>query len=93
MISDAELFQKAKKRAEDKVGFLIHLGMYVIVNAFLVMLWWVTTGGTAFPWFVFPMFGWAIGLVAHFLAAFLETGKLADRWTREELERLRKQRG
>lgn len=92
MLTEEQIVTTARKRAEEKVGFLVHLGMYVVVNAFLIWLWWWPTGGNAFPWFAFPMFGWGIGLVAHFLAAFVEKGRMVDRFTQAEIERLRKQK-
>jgi len=88
MLPETEMWRVARKRAEDKAGFVVHLSMYVIVNSFLVFLWWSTSGGTAFPWFVFPLFGWGIGIVAHFMGAFLGTG-ITDRMARREFERMR----
>lgn len=48
--------------------FLLHLAIYLSTNLFLFVIWTLTGGG--YPWFVFPIFGWGIGLVAHFVAAF-----------------------
>jgi hypothetical protein len=92
MDPNIDLALRARKRAEDKAGFFVHLGMYAIVNAFLASLWWLTTSGTAFAWFVFPLAGWGLGVVAHFLAVFFGEGYV-DRMARRELERLRHQRG
>jgi hypothetical protein len=39
MDPNLDLALRARKRAEDKAGFFIHLGMYAIVNAFLASLW------------------------------------------------------
>ena len=46
-------------------GFSRHLVPYLIVNGMLVTLNVLTTH---FPWALFPMFGWGIGLVLHFMA-------------------------
>jgi hypothetical protein len=40
MTSDEELMRAARKRAEEKVGFYIHLTVYVAVNLLLVVVWW-----------------------------------------------------
>lgn len=93
MLSDQELRQKARKSAEAKVGFYIHLGIYVVVNSLLIALWWGTntiTGVTIFPWFIFPLFGWGAGLVAHFVAAFRGPAYV-ERLTEEEYERMKGQ--
>ena len=49
--------------------FWLHVSIYVMTNVFLIVIWALTGGG--FPWFVFPIFGWGIGLVAHGMVAFL----------------------
>ena len=89
MVSDEELKQIARKSAEKKVEFYTHLAIYIAVNIFLIAIWWVTIGPGGFPWFVFPLFGWAIGLGAHFIEAFrgsAYTEQLAER----EYEKLKK---
>lgn len=50
-------------------AFLIHLAIYVAVNAMLVVVWALAGGG--FAWFLFPIMGWGIGLVAHGASAYL----------------------
>jgi hypothetical protein len=42
----------------------------------LVATWALTSyddGTFGFPWFVFPLLGWGIGLVAHYIAVRAET--------------------
>jgi 2TM domain len=39
--------------------------IYDLVNAFLVVIWAVTSGGGALFWPVFPILGWGIGLAAN----------------------------
>jgi hypothetical protein len=63
MATDDELRQIARKRAEEKAGFYTHLAIYIVVNIFLIEAWWVTAGPGTFPWFVFILFGWGIGIV------------------------------
>jgi hypothetical protein len=50
-------------------GFQIHAACWFAVNAFLFLVWAVTTPG-GFPWFVFPAGGWGIGLAAHAAAVY-----------------------
>ena len=67
---------RAEKIAREKVGFQVHLGIYIAVNSFLIAIWYFTTYpyGSVFPWFIFPLFGWGIGIVGHFLGAYRGQG-------------------
>ncbi|MGZ4892334.1 MAG: 2TM domain-containing protein [Halobacteriota archaeon] len=73
----------ARKRAEDNVGFYVHLTIYVAVNLTFVILWWFTGGSSGvFPWFIPIILFWGIGLVAQGAAVFLGSGmtdKMAER--------------
>ncbi len=46
-----------------KVGLLYHLVSYISVNVYLVFVWWMT--GAAYMWFLYPLFGWLVGLIIH----------------------------
>jgi uncharacterized membrane protein len=61
---EREARQILKRRA-----FYLHLAVYIAVQVMLVGVWGLAGGG--FPWFLFPLMGWGIGLVAHGAAAFL----------------------
>ncbi len=60
--------REAKQIIKRRV-FLLHLSIFVVTNAFLVLVWYVT--GHAYPWFLFPLGGWSIGVVAHGASTFL----------------------
>ncbi len=79
----------ARKRAQDKIGFYIHFTVYVAVNALLIIIWWFV--GDGFPWFIFILGFWGIGIVAHFVGVFA-TG-VSDRMTQREYERLKQGKG
>ena len=93
-MTEEELYKEASKRVEEKKGFFIHLIVYICVNVFLIFIWAVPAGG-GFPWFVFPLGGWGIGLLFHFLGVFVFSGKGTGTWERREIqkevERLRKE--
>ena len=89
MATDEELMKEAQKRAEAKVGFYSHFAIYIVVNLFLVGVWWFA--GDGFPWFVFVLFAWGIGLVGHGIGTFGETG-ITDRMVEQEYQKL-KQKG
>ena len=62
-IKNDEAYRRARKRVEAIKGFYAHLIVFVVVNAVLVAINLVVTPG--FLWFVFPLFGWGIGLFFH----------------------------
>jgi hypothetical protein len=49
--------------------FYLHLSIYVAVQLMIIIIWALAGGG--FPWFLFPLMGWGIGIVAHGATAFL----------------------
>jgi class 3 adenylate cyclase len=53
------------KRA--KGGFRGHLVPFLAVNGFLTFLYFTVSAGQH-PWFLYPLFGWGIGLVSHWTA-------------------------
>ncbi|MEY2450215.1 MAG: hypothetical protein QOH79_3691 [Acidimicrobiaceae bacterium] len=61
---EAEAKQILRRRV-----FLLHLSIYLATNLSLIVIWAVT--GAGYPWFVFPILGWGIGLVAHGVVAYL----------------------
>lgn len=67
------------KQAKARVDFKMHLRTYLIVNAGLWLIWAVTAffvqrssdGETLlFPWPLFPMLGWGIGLASHYFSVY-----------------------
>lgn len=92
-MTEEELRRKAEKIAEDKVGFQIHLGIYIAVNLFLIAIWYFTSfpHGSVFPWFIFPLFGWGVGIVGHFLGVY-RGGTYMMRKTEMEYQKLRRER-
>jgi 2TM domain len=60
---------------------------YVVVNAFLVLVWAVTGGGYFWPMWV--MAGWGIGLVLHFWETFVRR-PVTEADVDAEVDRLRR---
>jgi positive regulator of sigma E activity len=57
------LREQAVIRLRKKSELRAHLLAYVLVNAFLLMIWALT--GSGFFWPAFPLAGWGIGLAFH----------------------------
>ncbi len=93
-LSEEEIYKLARERVNEKKGFYIHLAVYIVVNIMLVLIWWFT--GHGYPWFIFPLAGWGIGIIFHFLAVFVFSGHGTTDWERremeKEMERIRKSR-
>ncbi|MFC1911894.1 2TM domain-containing protein [Chloroflexota bacterium] len=87
-MSEAEIYELAKKRVEEKRGFFVHLTVYLIINAMLVLIWAFPAGG-GYPWFIFPLGGWGIGLLFHFLDVFVFKGKPNRAAIEKEAEKIR----
>jgi len=89
-MSEEELYSQARKRVEERKGFYIHFALYIAVNILLVIIWAVT--GAGFPWFVFPLGGWGIGILFHFLEVFVFSRQTdwEKRQIEREVERLKK---
>jgi len=88
-MSEEQIYEEARKRVEDKKAFRIHAIAYIAVNGFLALIWWVT--GDGFPWFVFPLGGWGIGLLFHGLGVYVFSEPRDDRRAIEkEAEKIRR---
>lgn len=85
-----EAYRRARQRVEAKMGFYSHLTSYVIVNGFFIVIYLFTFGG--YPWFIWPMLAWGIGLAFHFMSVFgfgrHNSSDVRQRMIQEELRRM-----
>ncbi|MDQ8045478.1 MAG: 2TM domain-containing protein [Solirubrobacteraceae bacterium] len=58
-----------------RTSFRVHFSVFVAVNLLLVAIWATTTPG--YPWFLWPLLGWGVGVVAHFAAVQNHLGRRA----------------
>ena len=66
---DDMLWQIAKKRA----AFKSQLISYVLVNSFLVVIWFISSGNNyhfKHFWPIWPIVGWGIGLAFSYFSAY-----------------------
>ena len=77
-----ELRARAVRRLKKRRDFKAHLLMYVLVNAFLVVIWAMTMPD-GFFWPVFPIVGWGIGVVANAYDVFVAEDLTEDQIQRE----------
>ena len=57
---------------EAKIGFYIHLAVYVGVNILLIIINLLTS--SQYLWFRWPLIGWGIGILFHALGVFVFSG-------------------
>ena len=88
-MSEEQIYKQAEKRVAARTGFYIHLAVYVCVNILLFLIWWFVTGA-GFPWFIFPIVVWGIGIIFHALGAFV-FGKKDSAAVEKEAERIRRE--
>jgi 2TM domain len=87
--SDQDLRARARKKAEARLSFKIDAAAYVIVNVLLIGVWYFGTQG--FPWFIFVLAGWGVGLAFHYSAAYTNFGgDYVDRETQKILDEEKK---
>jgi hypothetical protein len=71
-VGNSEAYERAKKKVEAKIGFYVHLAVYVGVNALLIII--NLTSSPQYLWFKWPLFGWGIGVLFHGLSVFIFSG-------------------
>jgi fatty acid desaturase len=91
-MNEQELRKKAEKRVEETQGFKANLISYVVVNLVIFIIWLVIAlaGGTWFPWFLFPLLGWGIGIAFHGWSVYSDRyGESNEKRVQEEMERMK----
>ena len=88
-MENQEAYKKAKKRVEAKMGFYIHLAVYVGVNVLLIVINLATS--PQYVWFKWPLLGWGIGLFFHGMSIFVFSGRkfkgIKENMIQEEMKR------
>jgi hypothetical protein len=78
---------KAAKQVEAMTGFYIHLVVYILVNAALLIVNWLATPEVW--WALWPLLGWGVGVAAHGFAVFGSTPKFVTRWQLRKIKQLK----
>ena len=71
-MENQEAYERARKRVEAKIGFYVHLSVYIAVNILLIIVNISTS--PQYLWFKWPLIGWGIGVISHALGVFVFTG-------------------
>ena len=94
-MSEDDLYRRAEKRVDEKIGFYRHLYSFVGVNALLFIINLITNimSHSGEWWFYWVTLFWGIGLFIHFLKTFVFTEKLEDnrdKMIEKEMEKMKK---
>ena len=86
-VPQGDLRGRALSRLKTKSDFRMHVMIYLLVNAMLVLIWAMT--GAGFFWPAFPIAGWGIGVVANAIDVYVLHDPTEEQIT-TEMERLRR---
>jgi hypothetical protein len=85
-MDDQEIYQRAKRRVGQIRGFYVHATVYLLVNVLLIGINLLTSRDHI--WFIFPLLGWGIGLLAHGLSVFGLVGFLGSDWEDRKIKEI-----
>jgi hypothetical protein len=71
--TESEYRRRRRERSlrRHRKAFRIHATVFVAVQALLIAIWALDwqLGGSSYPWFLYALFGWGVGLAAHWAVA------------------------
>lgn len=82
--TEDDIWRIAKKRASFKQMLVI----YIVVNSFLIILWYLKSGVNFYFWPAWPMLGWGLGLFIAYMEAYHGNSFFSKE---KEYEKLKKQ--
>lgn len=77
-------YESAKKRVEELKGFYVHFGIYLIMVPVFIFLNLKSTG---FPWAIFPIGGWGLGVFGHAAEVFNWNPFFGKKWEEEQIRK------
>jgi uncharacterized integral membrane protein len=82
-----EKYARAKARVEEIKSFYNHVLVYIVINAAIAGLNYYDNGWS-FPWFLFPLLGWGIGLISHAASAYRWNPFTHKDWEQRKIQEL-----
>ncbi len=79
-------YKLAKKRVEKLKGFYIHLLIYILFAPVFIYLNYISNAG--FPWALFPIVGWGIGVMGHAVETFNYNPLFGKNWEERKIREL-----
>jgi hypothetical protein len=85
--SEEQLRDLAIRQLKKKQDFWRHVGVYVVINSFLIGIWYFTAGRGYF-WPAWVLLGWGVGVVFNAWDAYGSQG-ISEAQIQREMERQR----
>ncbi|NER16577.1 2TM domain-containing protein [Spongiivirga citrea] len=86
-MENTEAYQKAKKKVRARLGFKVHLAVYIAVNAILISINLINSPD--YLWAIWPLMGWGIAIFWHAMNLYVlnkESG-VTENMIRKEMDR------
>ncbi len=85
-INEKNRYIRARNRVEKIKEFYSNLLSYLVIIPILAFINYQTSW--EYKWFIYPMFGWGIGIVFHYFEAFGRFPFLGKNWEERKIEEL-----
>lgn len=79
-------YEHAKEQVEKIKGFYVHLAFYLVFVPFFIFLNF--RSGTNFPWALFPIGGWGLGVAGHAAEVFNWNPFFSKNWEQRKIREL-----
>ncbi len=86
-MDEHEKFARAQQQVEAMTGFYIHLVVFVLVMALLLVINWTVLD--EFWWVQWPLLGWGIGILAHGFAVLGQPPRFIRNWQLRKIKQLK----
>jgi hypothetical protein len=86
-MENTQEYQKAKKKVEARLGFKSHLTVYLVVNAILIGVNFISSPD--YLWFIWPLMGWGIAIFWHAMGVFVfnKKSEVTERMIQKEMDK------
>lgn len=85
---EAPLEVRVRKRVRARHDFIVHVAVFLVGNLGLMAIWWIS--GAGYPWFLWVLVPWGIGLMGHVLTFLIGPESPSEqRAIEREMARLR----
>jgi hypothetical protein len=82
---EAKKYDRALKRVKDLKGFYIHFTIYLLMLPVFIYLNLIST---SFPWALFPIGGWGLGVSGHAFEVFNYNPLFGKNWEQRKIREL-----
>jgi len=79
---NADRYLRAKEKVTAMKGFYSHLAVYLIMVPIFI---WLNYMSTSFPWAIFPIVGWGMGVCGHAFETFGWNPFLGKDWEQRKI--------